>query len=107
MMDDSQLNTTSEQPTTTTQNSNSSIVSTSLCRFDVILGAIPLLLGMGVLAGILGPISVQVGVVGAAVASVALLADAMFINPPTDGQPKTTDTQTSTGDEADVGYAAD
>jgi uncharacterized transporter YbjL len=60
-----------------------------LSRYDLLLAAIPLVLGLGTIVGTLPTVPFHLGVgVGAAV-SALLVADAVYFHPPTESVPRT------------------
>jgi len=56
--------------------------ATSLTHYDFVLAVIPVLLLAGLLVGNLAPVSLQLALGGAALVSVLVVIDALFVHPP-------------------------
>jgi hypothetical protein len=59
-------------------------LSAQLSRYDLLLAAIPLMLALAVVAGVVFSVSLHLSVSAAALFCSPLLVDAMYVNPPTD-----------------------
>jgi uncharacterized transporter YbjL len=59
-----------------------------LSRYDLLLTAIPLVLGLGLLVGTLSTVPFHLGVAVGAVVSALLVADAVYFHPPTESAPR-------------------
>lgn len=55
-----------------------------ISRYDLLLAAIPLVLALGFAAGRVLPVALHVSVGAGALCGCLLLADALYVNPPTD-----------------------
>jgi hypothetical protein len=59
-----------------------------LSRYDIVLAAIPLVFAMALLVSVLAPVPFHFAVGGGATMSGLLVADVLYLNPPTDPSAK-------------------